>query len=140
MRKKSIGNLEDYIVFWLLLYVFEFFTFFFWPIIAIVKKCQQIMAIKGLPQEQKSILKQIVEKQTALKSVGRRISDDEDYTRANMQSIALGTEILRMQVDRERKEKAEIKRLISEAREAGVPEKRIRMAVEDKNFLKEGVK
>lgn len=98
------------------------------------------MAIKGLPQEQKSILKQIVEKQTALKSVGRRISDDEDYTRANMQSIALGTEILRMQVDRERKEKAEIKRLISEAREAGVPEKRIRMAVEDKNFLKEGVK
>jgi len=55
-------------------------------------------------------------------------SKDEDYTRANMVSLSFGAEVLQRQVEREKKEEAEVNRLINEGKKAGISEWRINLA------------
>ncbi|OGF22693.1 hypothetical protein A2Y83_03140 [Candidatus Falkowbacteria bacterium RBG_13_39_14] len=103
------------------------------PLSILGDKIKKMAALRGLSLEQEALLKRIVKKQSALNSIGRGLSDDEDYTRANMLSSSFGTEVLARQVEREKQEKEEIKKLIAEARQAGISEKKIRLVV-DENF------
>lgn len=109
------------------------------PLSILGDKIKKMAALRGLSLEQEALLKRIVKKQSALNSIGRGLSDDEDYTRANMLSSSFGTEVLARQVEREKQEKEEIKKLIAEVRQAGISEKRLKLVVnqeslEDENY------
>ena len=88
-----------------------------------------LVAKIGLTPEQKKALELLCKKHKSFfKAMGEMVSKDEDFTRANMMSPALGTEVLRRQIESEKKEKAEIQQLIDQCRKLGIAEWRIKLS------------
>lgn len=86
------------------------------------------IASSGLTAEQKLILKRLASKKVGfLRELGRAISKDEDFSQADMMSSALGTEVLRRQVEKEREEKREIESLKEQALQQGISKWRINL-------------
>lgn len=87
---------------------------------------KKTIAMLGLTSEQRELLKQLSKQRVSfLQTMAKAFSDDEDYSQANMMNRAFGTEVLRQQVESEKKEKEEKKELIDECRKAGISEWRI---------------
>ena len=86
------------------------------------------LAFTRLISQQKIVLKELANKRKSFfRTIGESFSDDEDFLQANMMSPAFGTEVLRRQVENERKEKDEIQQLIEKCKEAGISEWRINL-------------
>ena len=84
-----------------------------------------LVARIGLSPKQKEVLGLLAERRKSFFRVMGELSKDEDFTRANMMSPALGTEVLRRQVESEKREKEEIQQLINQCRRLGIAEWRI---------------
>jgi len=87
-----------------------------------------LIAKVGLTPEQKEALELLAKKhKSLLQMIAENLSKDEDFTRANMINPALGLEVLRQQVESEKREKAEIQQLINQCRKLGIAEWRIKL-------------
>lgn len=87
------------------------------------------IALVGLSPVQKALLKRLAYAYVSpFEKMVDNLLADEDYSRANMMSPALGLEALRRQVAREKEYIDEMNRLIGECTIAGIAEWRIKLA------------
>jgi hypothetical protein len=94
-----------------------------------MRKVLNLVARIGLTPEQKEVLKLLAEKHKSFfRVMGEMLSKDEDFAQANMMSPALGTEVLRRQVEAEKREEAEIQQLIDQCRKLGIAEWRVKLS------------
>ena len=87
-----------------------------------------LVARIGLSPKQKEVLGSLAKKHKSFfRVMGGMLWKDEDFAQANMMSPALGTEVLRRQVESEKREKEEIQQLINQCRKLGIAEWRIKL-------------
>jgi len=90
------------------------------------------LALTGLTPQQKIVLRKLAKKQKSLlRIMGEGFSGDEDYIRANMMSPVFGAEVLKQQVENERKEKNEIQQLIKDCKSVGISKWRINLVTSE---------
>lgn len=88
------------------------------------------IAMIGATRKEKTLLEQLSKRHKSFfKIIGEALSKDEDYSQTNIVNPALGTEVLRRQVESEKQEKAEIQILVEECRKIGIAEWRIKLVI-----------
>lgn len=100
----------------------------FSPIASILNRIKRAIAMAGLTSEQRGLLADLSRyRMPLLHEIGRQLSDDEDYSRAQMRNPAEGYEVLSIQERISKLRKSDIEKLLDSCYKAKIAKWRIKI-------------